>query len=234
MSVLAADGTTYGVNLDAYPGAPSLARQFISQLCDLWGVEGYVPENALLLVSELVTNAFRATSLLVGPKWGRYIVVRASITASELRVEVLDHSPNMPVVQQSDAHTEDGRGLILVNELADDWGCHPATKHLVHEGKAVWFLLKLTEPPLPRSARPAHKQSDREEVIRASLAAPHPADSAQDPEMHPPLPHRAKYCPASPQTRPSIPSRRPTPSAYGTNAATVGRLQAALLGRAQT
>ena len=236
MSVLAIDGTTYGVNLHAHPGAPSLSRQFITQLCDLWGVAEDTTEKALLLVSELVTNAAHATARLTGPNWGRYVVVRARITTSELRVEVLDHSPDMPVVQQSDAHSESGRGLILVNELADEWGCHPAVKFLAHLGKAVWFTVKLSKPPQPRNARPEAKPLDPDEVIPATSPAtarpsPRPVTYAQQAEMHFALPQRGEHRPAArPQARPSIPSRQPAPSAYATNTAVVERLQATLLG----
>ncbi|MBR7824938.1 ATP-binding protein [Actinospica sp. MGRD01-02] len=220
MSVLAIDGTTYGVNLGAYTDAPGLGRRFITQLCDLWGVEDDAAERALLLGSELVTNAVLATSRLLGRHWGRFIVVRASVTASELRVEVLDHSPDMPVVQQSDADSESGRGLILVSELADEWGCRPEpARYLAHDGKAVWFALKLRQPPRPRSAEPAHEPLDPDEVtpatpVTAVRPSPRPDLATQEPEMYVPLPRRAQCKPgARPQARPAIPSRLPAPSA---------------------
>ncbi len=232
MSVLAIDGTTYGVNLAASLDAASLGRRFIEQLLDLWGVEGDVPDTTTLLVSELVTNAVRATSRLVGPNWGRFIVLRARITESELRAEVLDHSPEKPALKLPDAGREGGNGLLLVNELADKWGCDPAPAlHLAHPGKAVWFLLNLATPPHPRSALPERVPLNPDEVIPAPPAfavrsTARAEGAAQEPDEQPSLPRRAKDGPGSQLTRrPRIPSRAPAPSASPANAVAVAKLQ---------
>lgn len=86
-------------------------------------------EVAELLTSELVTNA------LVHTEHGA--VVKATVADSRLRVEVRDFidappTPNAPT-QDDGTH---GRGLVLVDGLADAWGVRSQGL-----GKMVWFEL---------------------------------------------------------------------------------------------
>lgn len=89
---------------------------------------------AELLLSELVTNA------LVHTDDGA--VVAVSVAPQRLRVEVRDFVPDMPVSHVPDADDgTHGRGLVLVESLADSWGInsHPL-------GKVVWFELDGERP----------------------------------------------------------------------------------------
>ncbi|MEU8506543.1 ATP-binding protein [Streptomyces brevispora] len=89
---------------------------------------------AELLLSELVTNA------LVHTDDGA--VVAVSVAPQKLRVEVRDFVPGMPVSHVSNADDgTHGRGLILVESLADAWGVSPKTL-----GKVVWFELDGEQP----------------------------------------------------------------------------------------
>ncbi|OKJ75172.1 ATP-binding protein [Streptomyces sp. CB02460] len=90
---------------------------------------------AELLLSELVTNA------LVHTDDGA--VVAVSVAPRRLRVEVRDFVPGMdsePHVPPADDGTH-GRGLILVESLADSWGISPRSL-----GKVVWFELDGERP----------------------------------------------------------------------------------------
>ncbi|MFD5426665.1 ATP-binding protein [Streptomyces sp. NPDC127084] len=96
-----------------------------------WGESGSA-EVAELLVSELVTNA------LVHTDDGA--VVTATVAPARLRVEVRDFTtgvgdPHLPVPAVGDDSTH-GRGLLLVQNLADAWGVRA---HAL--GKVVWFEL---------------------------------------------------------------------------------------------
>ncbi|MEU2158470.1 ATP-binding protein [Streptomyces sp. NPDC019396] len=96
-----------------------------------WGGSGSA-EVAELLVSELVTNA------LVHTDDGA--VVTATVAPARLRVEVRDFTsgaddPHLPVPAVGDDSTH-GRGLLLVQNLADAWGVRA---HAL--GKVVWFEL---------------------------------------------------------------------------------------------
>lgn len=59
-------------------------------------------------------------------------------TATDLTVEVSDHSPHLPQPRIAAEDEESGRGLILVRALAESWGVRPTD-----EGKTTWFTLKL-------------------------------------------------------------------------------------------
>ncbi|GGW26065.1 ATP-binding protein [Streptomyces xantholiticus] len=85
---------------------------------------------AELLASELVTNA------LIHTEHGA--VVTATVEDSRLHVEVQDFMAGLPVsdVPNADLGTG-GRGLFLVERLADAWGVRTAQG----VGKVVWFEL---------------------------------------------------------------------------------------------
>ncbi|MCY0919883.1 MULTISPECIES: ATP-binding protein [unclassified Streptomyces] len=87
---------------------------------------------AELLITELVTNA------LVHTEQGAE--VSASLAATRLRVEVRDYASRRPrpYVPSADDGTH-GRGLVLVQELADEWGVDTLARGA---GKVVWFELE--------------------------------------------------------------------------------------------
>ncbi|WP_234323657.1 ATP-binding protein [Streptomyces sp. NRRL F-2580] len=90
-------------------------------------------EVAELLITELVTNALVHTD--------RGAEVSASLAATRLRVEVRDYAARRPrpYVPTADDGTH-GRGLVLVQALADDWGVDALTPGS-GRGKVVWFEL---------------------------------------------------------------------------------------------
>ncbi|MFD6890717.1 SpoIIE family protein phosphatase [Streptomyces sp. NPDC059957] len=73
--------------------------------------------------------------------------LRVRQAGRELSVEVCDGSPVLPQARFASHDAESGRGLLLVDSLAEAWGTLPTA-----EGKAVWFSL-----PLPASARAKEK-----------------------------------------------------------------------------
>lgn len=89
---------------------------------------------ARLLVSELVTNAVQHTH---SRRPGGTVTVVVIELAGGLRVEVIDEGStrNVPIVRD-DTLATDGRGLFLVQSLADEWG------YLRDPGSTtVWFRL---------------------------------------------------------------------------------------------
>jgi hypothetical protein len=93
-------------------------------------------ETAELIVSELVTNAVRASAALPGRRLG-LPTVELWLSAGHERVliEVWDADERMPVCEQPDPDAEHGRGLLLVAVLSEEWGTRrPAG----HPGKIVW------------------------------------------------------------------------------------------------
>lgn len=104
------------------------SRRALRELLRPWG-RPEQSEIAELLTSELVTNALVHTD--------REAVLTATVGPRGLRVEVRDFAAcePRPCVPDADDGTH-GRGLVLVESLADAWGVRA---HGV--GKAVWFAL---------------------------------------------------------------------------------------------
>lgn len=103
-------------------------RRALRELLVTWGKPGR-SDVAELLTSELVTNALIHTE--------HDAVLTATVTPHGLRVEVRDFVARRPRLHVPDADCDThGRGLFLVQSLADAWGVR---SHGV--GKAVWFEL---------------------------------------------------------------------------------------------
>ncbi len=115
--------------------APGLARQAIRETLPSWQL-AQLEETALLLASELVTNAVRHAR-----NEGRMIGLRLETTAGGLRIEVHDGDSRWPQPGAPDDLDESGFGFVLVTALASTWG---VTDLAV--GKAVWAELDAREP----------------------------------------------------------------------------------------
>ncbi|MEV4787853.1 ATP-binding protein [Streptomyces tuirus] len=94
-------------------------------------------ETLILLVSELVTNAVVHT--------GRPAVLRLSLPhavteGTTVRLEVADHSGRAPVPRCAGDDATGGRGLALVDGLADRWGWSVEAT-----GKRIWCELDRCE-----------------------------------------------------------------------------------------
>jgi anti-sigma regulatory factor (Ser/Thr protein kinase) len=112
-------GTAIRASLSV-PGRPEqvqAARFFTSQTL---GGEHPCEPVAVLLVSEIVTNSVMHSDSRLP---GGMITVTVTGTARTARVEVRDAGgPTLPSPKAAgDATAEDGRGLRLVDHLADRW-----------------------------------------------------------------------------------------------------------------
>lgn len=87
-------------------------------------------DTAALLTTELVSNAIRHTR--------DELVVTVRVAGGRLRVGVSDSSHRRPQLVQVGSRDTSGRGLHLVEALADRWGVDPDERGL---GKTVWFEL---------------------------------------------------------------------------------------------
>ena len=108
--------------------APSQARAFLRRASCVEH-HGAVVEDAVLLVSELVTN-----SVLHG---GPPVVVAVDCTEEALQVRVRDGSSELPEPRVASQADENGRGMALVATMSADWGVDPEP-----DGKHVWFLIR--------------------------------------------------------------------------------------------
>ncbi|QNS04579.1 ATP-binding protein [Streptomyces xanthii] len=116
------------------------ARSLFREQAGSWGLDPAVIDTAELLLSELMTNAYRHAA---DPP-GREVRARAILAGGRLRVQVTDASEVLPVVRAASVEDESGRGLALVAVLADEWG---AERREPGVGKVVWFELALTPGP---------------------------------------------------------------------------------------
>ncbi|MEY9969137.1 anti-sigma regulatory factor (Ser/Thr protein kinase) [Streptacidiphilus sp. MAP12-16] len=95
-------------------------------------------DDAVLLVSELVSNAVLHTRS--GGAEGRFVVELAH-PGEMVRIMVHDQgSHRVPTMRPGSG--EGGRGLGLVDALADRWGAYGG-----HDGRCVWFELRMPKPP---------------------------------------------------------------------------------------
>jgi len=116
------------VRLPAGPIAAPEARSQIRAVISAWHVP-VDPGVAVLLTSELVTNALRQEP-------GETVTLAITRSCAQLRIDVHDTSRLLPVLVEAPADAEAGRGLMLVASLSDQWGAY-----LTPAGKAVYFTL---------------------------------------------------------------------------------------------
>ncbi|MEY7978406.1 ATP-binding protein [Streptomyces pilosus] len=123
--------------LSSTPRGARLARLLAVDTLRSWGLPH---ERASHVIAELAANA--ATH---GRIPGRSFRLTLYVVGTTLRIEVTDtRGDRVPEAQVPDPEAESGRGLVLVEALADRWG--------VAEGrfprKTVWAELGFS-PPQP-------------------------------------------------------------------------------------
>ena len=117
----------------------AMARRFVVRATVAAGWEDHVDDVALL-ASELATNA-----VLHG---ARPIAVAVEAGGHRLRVEVSDAAPALPVELDLGPEIENGRGLAIVEAVADEWGA----ERVAGDGKVVWAELRDDDDPPRRFA----------------------------------------------------------------------------------
>lgn len=131
------------VLLDPVGEAVGEARRIVRSVLAGWGDDAAVVQVAMLLTSELVTNAIvhaspHATDGRVG------LTVDGDDEVA--RVEVADRYRGLPFARVPRVGRASGRGLLLLELLAARWGVTPGD-----EGKTVWFEIsrRAAEPTSP-------------------------------------------------------------------------------------
>ena len=118
------------------PGRPEHVREARAFVAKALGELHPCLDSAVLLTSELVTNAvMHSSSRCVGGA----ISVLIMETGGGLRIEVADEGSELssPVVR-GDVYASDGHGLFLVQTMSDQWGYLREDR-----GTTVWFWLGL-------------------------------------------------------------------------------------------
>jgi anti-sigma regulatory factor (Ser/Thr protein kinase) len=122
------------LELGALPGAVPCTRLHARQVTWEWGL-GRASEDIELLVSELVTNAVRASGTL-----GQATPVRMWLLSDRARILVLvwDACSQPPVRMDVGREADGGRGLMLVEAISDQWNWYSVQDR--EGGKVVWAL----------------------------------------------------------------------------------------------
>lgn len=127
------DERSWEEKLPASLESPARARALVEAQLKEWKV-GHLSDTTLLLLSEVVTNAvIHANST---PR------VELSLDRDSLVVSVHDTSELPPIRRRSSLTATSGRGMALVDTMADRWGVDTTSG-----GKDVWFELYTTRPP---------------------------------------------------------------------------------------
>ncbi|MEU6535426.1 ATP-binding protein [Streptomyces sp. NPDC047000] len=125
----------FSVQLSPTPRGARLARLLATEQLRSWELP---LDPAALVVAELANNA-----VTHGRVQGRDFLLTLHVVAGLLRVEVTDTSGDrLPRPQQADADAESGRGLALVEALADCWGWIPGPS----PRKTVWAEIRCSQP----------------------------------------------------------------------------------------
>ena len=109
---------------DRDPSAPSIGRRVIRSLFE---ADDPLAERVTLSVSELISNVVLHTD------GGGEMRVWDPKPNVPLRVEIEDFSVSAPVARPSTGLFETGRGLVILESLAEAWGTLPTST-----GKVVW------------------------------------------------------------------------------------------------
>jgi anti-sigma regulatory factor (Ser/Thr protein kinase) len=131
-----APARTYECPLAPDAGSARTARAAVRRELAAWGAADLI-EDCCLIVTELVTNAVR--------HGGGAIHLRLGMTGRWVYGEVSDEGERLPRVRSGDLDATGGRGLLIVDRVADEWG----VARMPHGGKIVWFLLGADGPGPP-------------------------------------------------------------------------------------
>jgi|SRR3954447_4875967 anti-sigma regulatory factor (Ser/Thr protein kinase) len=127
--------STLTASVDLQPTARSVvtARRVVGELLTAWAAP-HDRQDAELLTTELVAN-------VVDHAGGESVLtLEVTLSGAWLRVAVVDGSAIRPVVRELDHEAPRGRGMQLIEAIADRWG---AEDH--QGGKRVWLELSSAE-----------------------------------------------------------------------------------------
>ena len=169
------------VRLATGPAAPAEARRRVRDAIRSWRVPVDL-DAALLLTSELVTNAVRHEA----GQGAQAVVLAIACSRGRLRVDVHDTSRSLPAVAEVPADAETGRGLLLVETLSDEWGCYRTPA-----GKAVYFTLAFETDKIDKTGK-ADEADQPDEAPAAGGRGPQRVHARGRWTVTPPSEHRPR------------------------------------------
>ncbi|MEU1318612.1 ATP-binding protein [Streptomyces tibetensis] len=126
---------TYSQTFPCEPSTAELGRE-LREVLGVWHLDG-LADRAALIIAELIANASRHTPC---PEIRRTV---GRPSATRLRVGVVDREPSrLPILSQAADDDESGRGLLLVDAVADRWGYDLHGSDRRPWDKEVWAELR--------------------------------------------------------------------------------------------
>jgi anti-sigma regulatory factor (Ser/Thr protein kinase) len=121
------------LELAALPTVVPCGRLHTRQVLWEWKLD-HLADDAETLVSELLTNAVRASWSPAGPG---LVALRLLANHERLVIEVWDQNPDHPQPRQADHQSESGRGFVVIEALSHRWGFRRVSPSF----KVVWCEL---------------------------------------------------------------------------------------------
>lgn len=110
------------------PASIAAARRFVSGVLVEARADRELRDRAELMVSELATNAVRHARTA--------FCISVVLGAKSVRIDVADSGAGRPRSRRPAPDEPTGRGLWIVESMADNWGVDDTD-----DGKVVWFSL---------------------------------------------------------------------------------------------
>src|SRR5262249_6331511 len=123
------------LQLGAMPTAVGCGRGHARFVLMEWGLD-YLVDDAVLITSELLTNALQASRTLGN---STPIALRLLANDEQLIIEAWDQWVENYHLKRTPGDDEHGRGLAVINALSNRWG----TGRLSDDYKVVWAALLL-------------------------------------------------------------------------------------------
>jgi len=157
------DGQYTRADLDPGPQSAAVARRITRDALTRWNLPDDITDDAELIASELAANASTATP---PGSPAPAIILTLHYQHPDLTIRMWDIGPGEPSLADPGDDAEDGRGLMLISRLSQDWGWWPCP----HSGGKVVFST-LTTHTKPDEDNPVTAADALLAQLRASHAA---------------------------------------------------------------
>lgn len=132
------------LELRAWPASVCTARRHALAMLNEWSLAA-LSDTVELLVSEIATNAVRASARVARQRGAGQLPMRLWLTSDRrsVLIQVWDADRHQPIPQDLGPDAECGRGLLLVQTLSEQWGYYAPDGPGTPGGKIVWALCDL-------------------------------------------------------------------------------------------
>lgn len=132
------------LELRALPASVRIARAHARGMLQEWCLAA-LADTVELLVSEIATNAVRASARVARQRGAGQLPMRLWLTSDRrsVLIQVWDADRHQPIPQDLGPDAECGRGLLLVQTLSAEWGYYAPDGPGTPGGKIVWALCEL-------------------------------------------------------------------------------------------